>query len=161
LRRGAPLVAFATASATASANVIFPAFTAPYVSPLLFPIAGIAVLAVEFATYKLIAKSLSTLAALVLVIAVNLISWLVGIALTRFLPDGLVKGERGIVTTGPDFFQLAILGFVVAYVLSVLVEAGALKVASYKWTIEAPLKLSFVANTASYLVLSGIVWLYT
>jgi hypothetical protein len=34
------------------ANVIFPAFTAPYFSPFLFPVAGIAAMVTEFVYHR-------------------------------------------------------------------------------------------------------------
>jgi hypothetical protein len=35
-----------------AADVIFPAFTAPYVSPLLFPVAGVAAISTEWFCYR-------------------------------------------------------------------------------------------------------------
>jgi hypothetical protein len=128
-------------STAANANVIFPAFSAPYVTEIFFPIALVSALAVEAVTYKLIDKSLTIPSILVLVAIVNTLSWVIGIIITNQLPSGLiVSGD--ILTTGPNFSFYATLGFIVAYILSVIIEGGALMIASRKATIRTPLKLS-------------------
>lgn len=144
--------------ASTSANMIFPAFSAPYVSTLIFPVALVAVLIIESAIFKKVSANLTILKVILLVIIVNLVSWFGGVLFTGFLPSGLITNEEGMVTSGPDFSFYASLGFLVAYVLSFLIEAGVLKLISYKINMASPIKMSFYANTASYFALTVIVW---
>jgi hypothetical protein len=142
-----------------SANVIFPAFATPYLAPIFFPLSILAVLLTEGAVYKLLCRSLGLGTIAVLVICVNAISWLAGVLLANFLPSGLIL-DQGAVRNGPEFGKYMYWSFPVAYMLSVLIEGGALKLASRKVPIPAPFKLSFWANTASYVVLALSLWAY-
>lgn len=143
----------------AEANVIFPAFSAPYVSQILFPIALVSVLVIETSIYKLRSPALGLMAAVLLVPAVNAVSWFAGVLITGSLfPSGLVKSSQGFITTGPQFMLYAMWGFLVAYALSVLIEGVCLKLAARKWPIPSPFTLSLFANTASYITLAALVW---
>lgn len=146
------------ASVGARANVIFPAFAAAYISTLFFPVALISALTVEALIYRWRCSSLSIPTILMLVVAVNVVSWFAGVVITGVLPSGLVNSEEGIVTGGPNFSLYATLAFPVAYVLSVLIEGAVLKLSAVKFTIAEPFKLSLIANTGSYIVLSLLVW---
>jgi hypothetical protein len=153
---GLPLLLFAL---TASADVIFPAFTAPYVSALVFPVALVAILASEGAVYKLAWRHLSTGVVALLVVGANLVSSIAGFGIALLLPDGLVIDPRiHVVQPGPDFYRYAGLGFVLAYILSICIEGGVLKLASHKYSLSRPFRVSLLANTASYILLAGIVW---
>lgn len=146
---------------SAQANVIFPAFTAPYVAQMFFPVVLLSVLIVEATIYKWRCQNLSIRTLLFLVVAVNIVSWLAGLLITRFLfPSGLVKSSEGMLAPGPDFTLFELLGFFIAYVLSVLIEGGCLKAASLMWSVQAPFTLALLANTASYIALSVLVWLF-
>ena len=82
-----------------------------------------------------------------------------GIVLANFLPSGQVTNENRVITNSPDFDLYATLGFAVAYILSVIIEAAVLKLVAGKVGIRYPVKLSLYSNTASYIVLSIMVWL--
>ncbi len=142
-----------------SANVIFPAFAAPYFSQGFFPIAPIFALGAELAIYKWKIKHLSFGVIVSILIGVNAVSTVAGIFITSSLPDGLTKKSSGVLTDGPDFMLYAKLGFIVAYGLSVLIEWIALVMVAKKSPINSPFKLSLLSNTASYIILSVIVWL--
>jgi len=144
---------------TAAANVVFPAFSAPYVAQFFFPFALLSVFVVELAVYKWRCQSLALTTLAVLVVAANAISWLAGFLITAgLLPSGQLQSPDGVVAAGPNFSFLSSLGFVVAYVLSVVIEGAVLKIATRWVQIKSPYQLSLLANTASYVVLSILVW---
>ena len=149
MKRHAIFIAVLALCSVASANVIFPAFTAPYVAGIFFPQAIILALVTEGAVYKALCRVLRLRVVVVLVLLVNAVSWLAGVVIGSFLPSGLINNEQGILTSGPSFNRYALLGFVLAYVLSVIIEYGALRIASSRVKIESPFRLSFAANTAS------------
>ncbi len=146
-------------ASVASAIVIFPAFAAPYVSSVYFPIAPIFALGTEYVIYKWRNQSLTFGVILLLLIGVNVISTVAGIIITSSLPDGLTTNSSGVLTGGPEFMLYAKLGFVLAYVLSVIIEWVALLIAAKKIDITSTFKLSLLSNTASYIILTVIVWL--
>ena len=148
------------------ANVIFPAFTAPYFSPLFFPIAGLAAVATEFYCYrKLTRHARRPLTSDI--IAANLLSWLVGVIIGNLLPSGLTTRQVGdaghkILTSGPNFELYVIISFFFACILSILIEGWFIKWAARfeEVSLESPYKLSAFANGSSYFVLSAIVVLW-
>jgi len=147
------------------ANVIFPAFTAPYFSPLLFPVAGIAAVVTEFVCYRRF-SSRPERPSFGDIIGANLLSWFVGIVLSFFLPSGLVpkvlpSGSQTI-TQGPRFTTYAIIAFFVACALSIFIEGWFIR-----WStrtepepVTGIYRLSAVANIASYIVLGVLVWVW-
>lgn len=144
------------------ANVIFPAFTTPYVSPFLFPIAGILAILTEFCCYRRLSDN-EIEPSFGDIVGANLASWLLGVILGGILPSGLIQKSFGdgrlILGQGPNFTNYAIIAFFVACLLSILVEAGFLRwcrrdregvMLEYLW-------LAGLANVCSYLVLGGLV----
>ena len=146
-------------SNSACANVIFPAFAGPYVSVAFFPATGAVILLSEAIVYKILCRKLSILTVVLLVVAANAASSAVGIGVSAVLPSGLVKGTQGVIESGPNFSLYFKLGFVIAYLISILIEGAVLKLASRKSVIDRPYTVSLVANTVSYLLFVGIVWL--
>ncbi len=150
---------------TVFANVIFPAFTTPYVSPILFPIAGIAAVVSELYCYRRF-SSVNGIPTLSDVIGANMMSWLVGVLLGQVLPSGLAKkvigAEMEILTEGPYFTGYAIIGFFVACLLSVFVEGWFLRFCSRHESelMEGAYGLAGIANLVSYLVLGILVWIF-
>ncbi len=146
------------------ANVIFPAFTTPYFSPLLFPIAGIAAVVTEFICYRRFSPHPER-PSFGDIIGANLLSWLAGILISFVLPSGLVpktlpSGSQTI-TQGPHFTTYAIIAFFVACILSIFIEGWFIR-----WSARAEpdpvtgiFRLSAVANVASYIVLGVLVWI--
>ncbi len=73
------------------ANVSFPAPTAAYVASVFFPLAALLALATELAVFAYFQRGVVSRSSLLgVVVGVSLISWLVGVVLSLFLPSGLV-----------------------------------------------------------------------
>jgi Ca2+/Na+ antiporter len=148
------------------ANVIFPAFTAPYFSPLLFPVAGIAAIVTEFMCYRRF-SSHPERPSFGDIIGANLVSWLAGIVIGFFLPSGLVhkavsSGSGRILTQGPHFTTYAIIAFFGACILSIFIEGWFLRWSSRREPepVTGLYRLSAIANVASYIVLGVLVWIW-
>ena len=148
-----------------TADVIFPAFTTPYFSPLLFPIAGIAAIGTEWFCYRRFSTDRQYPKFGDIVLA-DLVSWFAGIVITFFLPSGLVEkavpgaGGHGTMTTGPHFTVYAIAGFFLACVLSIIIEFWSLRISMDKRPVARLFRLSAIANTAGYIVLGLVVWIW-
>ncbi len=143
-------------------NLIYPAFTAPYMSYVLFPLAGAMALLAELITYRRLNKATSLLWIVPLVVFVNVVSSIAGILLGTLLPSGLSHEPVGadgrfVVTAGPDFQLLTLAGFAVAMVLSIGIEYLLLKPFSPKAQIADPWKTAKYANVLSYFVLLVLV----
>ena len=147
------------------ADVIFPAFCMPYVSPLLFPVAGIAAIGTEWFCYRRFSSD-ADYPNLGDIILANLASWFVGIILCSFLPSGLVQkpspagGGHTYITSGPHFTTYAIIAFFVACVLSVVIEFWSLRWSTRKHSVDLLFRLSAIANAAGYLMLGVIAWVW-
>lgn len=138
-------------AAPASANVIFPAFAAPYLAPVLAPWLIAAVLAIETATLLYRERHLEFGGSFLLTVLTNGVSWIAGILLAATVfPSGLVPGPM---RPGPHFGTLLWFAFPVALVLSILIEAGVLKLFARWLGLRCPLKTMLIANVASYLFL--------
>jgi hypothetical protein len=132
------------------ANLIFPAFTAPYIAPLLFPIAGIAAIVAETVVFKLLNWHLGLGRILGLVVLANVASGAVGYLIALVLPSGLV---------GEPHDVYVILSFVPAWVLSILIEYRVVRAFAQWVTVPRPFSTVAWANTASYLTLFVVaVW---
>lgn len=150
-----PILALCLLPTIAHADVIFPAFSAIYVFQVYFPYIIASVLVIEILAYKRYCPILPTNTAIRLAIVANLVSWFAGIIITGLLPGGLIPNHAGRLSWGPHFVLFAILGFFVAYVLSVLIEGACLQRAARKHIeIVTPYRMSLYANTAGYAVLA-------
>jgi hypothetical protein len=138
---------------TVFANVIFPAFSGAYVTQVFFPLLIAAALLTESVVFKTLNREVKLLPVLGLVVGANLISSIVGIFLTSFLPSGLIKGENGILTSGPDFNLYFTCSFLVACLLSILIEGMVYRYFKTRFSILHPYKASVVGNIVSYLVI--------
>ena len=113
--------------ASLMANVIWPALATPYLLPLAISWVGIIIsfaaeLIVMLASRRITAKPLVITG---LVTAANFVSWCIGAVVTSVLPSGLIKGESvPVLTPGPLFLWLALIGLVVYYPITVLFEGG-------------------------------------
>lgn len=143
------------------ANVIFPAFSAPYVSLFLFPIAGIATLVIETVIFKIRHKELSGYRVLGFVIVANIVSWMFGSALSYLLPSGLTTKsvesgghELTIMTQAPNFGTLVIIAFIVAFFLSILIEFFVWKGLTHKRHLSNLFMTTCLAHIASYVTLT-------
>ena len=139
----------------AQADVIFPAFSAIYIFQVFLPYIIVGVLVIEILAYKRYCPTLPTNTAIRLAVVANLVSWLAGVVITGLLPSGLIPNQSGRLSWGRHFVLYSILGFFVAYVLSVLIEGACLQRAARKHIeIVAPYRMSLYANTAGYAILA-------
>jgi membrane protein YqaA with SNARE-associated domain len=142
---------------SATADVIFPAFAAPYITAVLFPYALVAIPVAEAFVYKMYWRQLSIWVVALLAICANATSSLIGWFIAYILPSGLVVDPRNhMLSSGPHFGLYALLGFVVAYLLSIAIEGAVLRGASHWVSLNKAFKVSFAANTVSYALL-GII----
>jgi hypothetical protein len=138
------------------ANVIFPAFHAPYVAWFFAVPLGLMVLAVEGLVLGASNRGAHPGIVAACVVGMNVASWFVGLFVTPYLlvGGGLEVDDQGLVRPGPGFARLCGEVFVQAGVLSVVVE-GALLVATRRWTglhrVWLPLA---IGNAATYFVLA-------
>jgi hypothetical protein len=149
------------------ADVIFPAFSAPYVAPMLFPVAGISAIVVGVLVFWLLNRHLDVGKIIAVVVLANLISGIFGFFLSAILPSGLVPQVVGaganqarIIQPGPRFGNYMVLGFVVAFALSVVIEYGAVRLCAGWVRVLRPLLTVTLANLASYVTLIAIAWFW-
>ena len=83
------LLSLLFSTAILEANLILPAFSAPY-SLTLFPVIIIGVFSIETFIYYKLNKKVSIYKSLLAVSIVNIVSWLIGVFITSFLPSGLI-----------------------------------------------------------------------
>jgi len=148
------------------ANVIFPAFSAPYVSALLFPVAGISVLIAECVIFKLTNRNLTWWKIIALVLGMNIFSTIIGFIISAFLPDGLEpklvgsgEHEVWISQQGEHWTTLMYIAFPVAYVLSIILEYGVVRLFK-RISISRPFRTVTLANTVSYILLITISYIW-
>jgi hypothetical protein len=150
------------------ADVIFSAFTTPYISPFLFPVAGFAAIATEFICYRHFSNDPQRPNLLGITFA-NLTSWLAGIIIASFLPSGLVEkvlphnpGNSGHSTlaAGSNFACFAIIAFFIACALSIIIEFWTLQWSTRKHQVNNLFRLSVIANSTGYIVLGIVVWVW-
>ncbi len=141
------------------ANFIFPAFTTPYVFPMFFPVAAIVAIAAEVYVFCLKNRDLSLGKIICTVVVINIASAAIGFASAEVLPSGLEpavmgEGENQFRTTqpGPKYGMYAVLGYILAFTLSVLIEWGIVR-SDRCIIIEQPFITVGLANVASYVVL--------
>lgn len=150
------------------ADVLFPAFTAPYVAMVFFPYLAVAVLISEVAVYRAFNRSVGYGPLLRIAFVSNVVSSVVGCLIAAFLPSGLVRkpiGDHHIITTGPYWDIYAVAGFIVALGLSIWIEYAVIR-RRFPQALrqENLLRCVAVANVASYAILLVLmflsVWLF-
>jgi hypothetical protein len=122
-------------------------------------------LAAEFAIFAYFQRGvLPKWRLLGVVVGVNLFSWLVGVILSLFLPSGLVPklvsvGDHDVevLTQGPHWRTIALVGFFWACLLSFGLEYGALRVFGKRLPLQRLALCVDVANVASYCVIAAVV----
>ena len=148
------------------ANVIIPAFSVPYTAALLFPVAGISVLIAESVVFKLTNKNISWWKLSSLVLGMNIVSTIIGFIISAFLPDGLEPQNMGsgehevwISQPGEHWTTLMLIAFPVAYVLSILLEFGVVRIVK-RVPIDKPFRTVTLANTLSYVLLITVSYIW-
>ena len=160
------------------ANVIWPAFSSPYVVPILVPIAPL-ILPLVLVSFGLevclIAASwrdvIPRRRLIRWVIEANCGSWIAGFLITTLLassilPTGWGTMETGttgvsIATLGPNFRNLALLSFLPCLFLSVVIEGLVYQLLRRQIALPRFWSTVLRANVASYLPLLPAVWLVT
>ncbi len=144
----------------ALANVIFPAFAAPFFVQFFFPIILATVVLVEVLVCRYHWRELTAMTALLLVCLSNLVSWIVGVMVVSFVfPHGLETGATG--RTGPgNLFEIFLWASLpVAFLLSALIEGYIFWRFRRKMELSRPFLVSFRANGVSYLFIAALfVW---
>ena len=138
------------------ADVIFPAFYAPYVIQLLVPVAAIAALASEVAFYRWWSKDQRLGRLIVVVVIANVLSSIIGMVIAYFLPNGYNPAFPSHSTGpwhGPEWDQLAEIAWVVAFLVSILVEWPVLVLFRRFIRIPRTFTAAVFANATSYVVL--------
>ena len=129
---------------TILANVILPVFALPYFSAVFFPVAGVAAIASEVGIYRLMNRQLLWRKIAFLVLWTNTVStgvgFGIGMALSEYLP-------------GSSSITYAILGYILALVLSILIEYALVKVSRQAAPLDKTFTPVALANIVSYLIL--------
>jgi len=112
------------------ADIIFPAFAGAYIiSIFLLPVTLLAI-ASEVVVFRIRESQVPLGQTVLLVVVANVVSWLVGIAATWYLPSGLIPTvlPNGITTVeqGPLWSTYSYASFPVAWFLSCVIEYGVL-----------------------------------
>ncbi len=148
------------------ANFFYPAFMAPYFTPLVMPLMLIWILGSEWKTLvHLLEKDTNRDEAItfkkrwvfIVVLFANFVSSSVGMLFALFLPTGFSY----VYETWPDgtthnrtvlgdlWGTYAIVSFVLAYALSIIIEGGVLRITN-RFQALNPWKKSWILNSVSY-----------
>ena len=150
------------------ADVIFPAPSTAYVVSFLIPLSAVLALATEFGVYIYFQRGALALWRLFsVVLAVNSFSWVVGLLLSSLFPSFLVpklvgQGEHKFTTIapGPHWGLVAVLSFVWACFLSIILEYFALWLFRNKLGFRRLASCVTFANVAGYLAIGVTVWIF-
>ena len=129
------------------ANIVFPAFFAPYAVSALTPWIGAVALVCEFVVFFAFQIRFAPW-------------WLIGIA---FVTANVVSTALGFLLFGfliPDIplGRAWLIAFIPAYLLSVVIEYGVYREFRRWRTLPRPFVASLVSNAASYAVIVFCVW---
>ena len=143
------------------ANLIFPAPALVYALGAFVPIAIVAALAVEWFVFETREGGKQGLAMILAIFHLNFWSTFIGLFVTTRFPSGINwatnsggTGERMFLS--PEYGPLALLGLAIAYVLSIAIEYGALRVFYKDVPWNSPFKTVLIANSISYPVYIGL-----
>ena len=147
-------------SSLASANLIFPLFMTPYViSIIFFPVVLPLVLIIESIVYrKKIFEPPPWVAIIITVIFANLVSWCFGAVITVPIPNDILDINN---LSKDSYHALAVIfGFILAFILSVIIEGAVIKFTNFLEEVEKPFLLSLYANACSYSFLIAIAFIF-
>ena len=141
------------------ADVIFPAFYAPYVAQIFSPLAALAALATEIFFYRWWSKEARIGRLAVVVVVANVASSVVGMIIAAYLPTGynpaFPRGSQG-PWHAPEWIQLATIAWVLAFLVSIVIEWPVLVLFRRFVRIPRALLASTFANAASYVALLAV-----
>ena len=135
------------------ANVLLPAFAAPYFGLLTLPFALVILLVAEFIVLDMLNPSTKRTHIGIAVLLMNLLSTIVGVVIASMLPSGIetiTRNGHEVPGMGPDWERYALYGVVLAFVLSLLIEGAFLHWIRRGFELARPLLGCLVANCASY-----------
>jgi hypothetical protein len=139
------------------ADVIFPAFYTPYIAQIFYPIAAITGLGAEVVFYRWWSKD-DRLGRIILVVVVaNVSSSAVGMLIAAYLPNGYNPGRGR--WNGPAWRELATVAWVVAFVVSVLIEWPLVLLFRRFLRIRRTFLAVLLANASTYVVLLIVLFL--
>jgi hypothetical protein len=129
------------------ANVVFPAFLAPYAVSILTPWIGAVALGCEFVVlFAFQFRCAAWWLIIVVFLTANAVSGIIGFILFGFLIPDVPLGRAWLIALVP------------AYLLSVVIEYAVYR-AFMRWRMLArPFLASVASNGASYLVIAFCVW---
>ena len=129
------------------ANVVFPAFFAPYAVSTLTPWIGVVALGCEFAVFSAFQFRFAAWWFIIIAfLTANAVSTIVGFILFGFvIPDAPLG-------------RVWLIAFVPAYLLSVVIEYVVYRAFTRWHMLGRPFVASLASNTTSYLVIAFCVW---
>ena len=144
------------------ADVIFPAFYTPYIAQIFYPLAAIAALCAEVIFYRWWSKDNRVGRIVLVVVVVNIVSSAAGMLTASFLPTGynpaFQSAGRG-TWSGPGWSALATAAWVVAFIVSVLIEWPLVLLFRRLVRIPRAFVAVLFANAISYIVLLAILFM--
>jgi hypothetical protein len=144
------------------ADVIFPAFYTPYVAQAFYPLAAIMALCAEVIFYRCWSKDTRVGRLILMVIVVNVVSSAAGMLIASYLPTGYnpaFQSVRGGPWNGPGWNALATMAWIVAFIISVLVEWPLVLLFGRTVRIPRAFLAVLFANACSYVVLLVILFM--
>ena len=145
------------------ANVIFPAFFAPYVMQILVPVAGLAGLAAEVIFYHWWTGEARIGRLLAMVLVANVVSSAVGMIIAGQLHAGYKPATQTNLNPswrGAEWIDYVALAWVLAFVISVAIEWPIVVLFRKFVIIRRAFTASLFANACSYVVLLAMLFLY-
>src|SRR5258705_9064175 len=110
----------------AIADIIFPGFAAAYVISIFLLPATLLAIASEVLVFRIREAQVTLGPTILLVVLANVVSWLVGMGITSYLPSGLVPTvlPSGVtsIKPGPMWSTYSYASWLLAWVLSCAIE---------------------------------------
>jgi hypothetical protein len=150
------------------ADFVFPAFAAAYgISLAVWP-AGLLALASEVVVFRLRERRARLVPTILVVVAANFVSAYAGVMVAFVLPNSVAvlrtDGQPPVSMPGPSWRAYACASFLVAYVLSCVIEYGVMHPLRRRIGFVRLRGTVVVANAASYGILAATaagIWLVT
>jgi hypothetical protein len=144
------------------ADVIFPAFYFAYLARVFYPLVALAGLTTEILIFRRFYPTVSLSRLILLVLAANVVSSALGVALAAVLPSGLnpayVQSRMG-PARAANWSRLASLSWGLAFVVSIAVEFLILRGLTWRQRLPRLGRVVVIANVGSYSVLIAVFWL--
>jgi hypothetical protein len=143
------------------ADIIFPAFLAPYIVAGVMPWAGAAALGAEVVVFLIAYPGVARGWLSTSVVVANVASSAVGIGLALYLPSGVSGGRSSV---GPIWKMFEIAAWFLAFVVSIALEYPILRMVTRSLNLKRLFRTVVLANVCSYITLLGVfllsAWLF-